>query len=259
MPSLNINTLGQGTELVFLHGWGTHSGIFSQLATQLAGHYRLHLVDLPGHGASASCTPYDGNTLATLLNQHITRPIHLIAWSLGGLVAQYWAYLYPDKIKSLCLIASSPCFARRHDWPHAANAHAIKQITTRLQVNLTATLDHFLRLQAMGSAKALSALHEHYHRHRNLDSLLVALPLLLTADTRSFIPKLNCPVSLFFGQHDVFTPIGVAYWFAQQLPWANLFTFKHAAHVPFLSHEKDFIIALKQHLTHKLYGQRFST
>src|SRR5690606_39660985 len=47
---VHIETTGQGPDLVLVHGWAMHAGVFSALAGRLAGRYTLHLVDLPGHG-----------------------------------------------------------------------------------------------------------------------------------------------------------------------------------------------------------------
>src|SRR3546814_7929519 len=41
-----------GPDLVLIHGWAMHAGIFAPLRDELATRYRLHLVDLPGHGHS---------------------------------------------------------------------------------------------------------------------------------------------------------------------------------------------------------------
>ena len=54
MPS---GTVGAGPPLVLLHGWGLHAGFFSPLLPALARRYRVHAVDLPGHGRSARIVP----------------------------------------------------------------------------------------------------------------------------------------------------------------------------------------------------------
>ena len=48
--NLKISTYGQGPDLVLLHGWAMHSGIWGGLVDVLATEYRVNLVDLPGHG-----------------------------------------------------------------------------------------------------------------------------------------------------------------------------------------------------------------
>lgn len=50
MTQLHIESLGHGPDLVLLHGWAMHSGIWSGVQDQLARQFRLHLVDLPGMG-----------------------------------------------------------------------------------------------------------------------------------------------------------------------------------------------------------------
>jgi len=47
-----IKTMGQGPDLVMLHGWSMHSAVWHELAEGLAQNFTLHLVDLPGHGQS---------------------------------------------------------------------------------------------------------------------------------------------------------------------------------------------------------------
>ena len=95
-----------------LHGWGLHGGVFSRVAERLAASHCVHLVDLPGHGASAPLASFDADAVADLLDQAFPLPAQVVGWSLGGLVAQHWAARHPDKIKSLALVATSPRFVR---------------------------------------------------------------------------------------------------------------------------------------------------
>ena len=46
---------GGSPDLVLLHGWAMHSGVWRGVRDRLAEHFRLHLVDLPGHGLSPAC------------------------------------------------------------------------------------------------------------------------------------------------------------------------------------------------------------
>ena len=47
---LKISTSGQGPELLLLHGWAMHSGIWGGLVDSLSSEFHVNLVDLPGHG-----------------------------------------------------------------------------------------------------------------------------------------------------------------------------------------------------------------
>src|SRR5512144_1225459 len=49
---LYIRTLGRGTDLVLVHGWGMHSGIWEDVIEALMDDYRVTYLDLPGYGYS---------------------------------------------------------------------------------------------------------------------------------------------------------------------------------------------------------------
>ena len=47
---LHVETRGEGPDLVLLHGWALHGGIWGPWLDELAMQARLHVIDLPGHG-----------------------------------------------------------------------------------------------------------------------------------------------------------------------------------------------------------------
>ena len=54
---LNVKVAGNGPDLVLLHGWGMNADVWDETAEQLSQQFRVHSVDLPGHGRSPACTP----------------------------------------------------------------------------------------------------------------------------------------------------------------------------------------------------------
>ena len=52
---LHVESRGAGPDLVLLHGWAMHGGIWGDAGEQLGRRFRLHLVDLLGHGYSPAC------------------------------------------------------------------------------------------------------------------------------------------------------------------------------------------------------------
>ena len=53
MSALHVEVRGSGPDLVLLHGWALHGGMWGPWLDHLATHRRLHVIDLPGHGHSA--------------------------------------------------------------------------------------------------------------------------------------------------------------------------------------------------------------
>lgn len=43
---------GQGPDLVLVHGWGMNGAVWSACVSELAEHFTVHTVDLPGYGYS---------------------------------------------------------------------------------------------------------------------------------------------------------------------------------------------------------------
>jgi len=249
--TLFVETRGHGPDVVMLHGWGLHGGVFDRVAASLAERFCVHLVDLPGHGGSAALPRFDADTVAALLNEHFPLPVQLVGWSLGGLIAQHWAARFPDKIKSLALVATSPRFVRDDSWPHAQQRAAIEAVGASLESAFEQTLERFLALQMMGAPAArdtVKAVREQLFSHGRPQGLLPALELLLEADARDLAGQIHCPVALLYGVRDAITPIGAGRWLQSVLSDATLYEFTQASHAPFLSHQDEFVAKLAQHL-----------
>ena len=95
--SISVEQFGQGPDLVLLHGWGMNGAVWHGIAQQLAPHYRVHLVDLPGFGNSllADEVDYSLPWLAEQVAAILPQKCHLLGWSLGGLVASQLALTHP--------------------------------------------------------------------------------------------------------------------------------------------------------------------
>lgn len=253
--NLFVNTSGNGPDLVMLHGWGLHGGIFQRIADALVHRYRIHRVDLPGHGASPTVIHFDLQAIVDWLAVKFPDPVHVLGWSLGGAVGQYWAYAYPMKVQSLSLVASSPSFVARPNWPHAQSPEAIETMGHNLYACFNGTLERFLALQMLGVPNAremLKVVHTSLSAYGCPQGLIPALNLLLKMDNRPIINKIKCPTAIFHGTRDAITPIGAGHWLASQLSCATWYEFPRASHMPFISDETVFLKQLTHHLSQNL-------
>ncbi|MCD8475598.1 MAG: alpha/beta fold hydrolase [Shewanella fodinae] len=109
--SLFYHVSGDGQPLVWLHGWGVNGSIFLPTVAQLP-QYRSYCVDLPGFGDSQPQPGTLDDWAERLFEQLPTNAIWL-GWSLGGLVATRIAQRWPQQVRGLVTIASSPRLWRK--------------------------------------------------------------------------------------------------------------------------------------------------
>ena len=235
--------------LVFLHGWGLSGAVWTETMARFPPEVSCQAPDLPGYGTSPSCTPYRVEDLADAVAASLARPVALIGWSLGGMVAQALAVRHPYKVARLVLVSTSPAFAARADWPHAMAPALLEEFAHSLADDFRATLLRFLSLQARGGDAARAVAGQLRQRLRaqpepNPADLAAGLELLRTLDLRAQAGRVGCPTLVVHGARDLLCPPEAGKWLAAQLPNARLALHERAAHAPFLSHPDWFAATL---------------
>jgi len=241
-----IESTGTGPDLVLLHGWGMHGGVWDGVRDGLAQHFRVHAVDLPGYGASPASGPVTLERMADALAQTFPQPVHVCGWSLGAAVALTWALRFPEQVTRLILVASTPCFATRPDWPCGVDAAVLREFEQGLQADYEGTLKRFLSLQARSGEDARTVMAQLrqtlFARGRpDATALTAGLEILLQTDLRQHMQDVKQPTLLIHGDHDTLVPLAAAQWLRDRLPQARLEVVKGSAHAPFLSHVREFI------------------
>lgn len=249
--TLHSEVSGSGRDLVLLHGWGMHAGIWSDLARELAPFFRVHAVDLPGYGGSAMCDPYTLDQMAALLARQLPQRCLVCGWSLGGQVALAWAALAPQQVTRLALIATTPCFTQRSDWPHAVAADVLRAFAEGLRTDCDGTLKRFLSLQARGDKQAKQVVLQLKEclsaREKPGPGVLGhGLKILLNADLRDRLSAVAQPTLVVHGDRDTLAPLAAGEHLSRSLPNARLVEVCGAAHAPFVSDAQDTGALLKR-------------
>lgn len=255
MTSLHVETLGKGPDLVLLHGWAMHSGIWGSVRDQLAQQFRLHLIDLPGHGLSPAQEPATLDHLVEIISEILPERCMLGGWSLGGQIAMALALHEPERVQKLILISTTPCFAKRDDWEWGMEHKLLQLFLENLKLNYATTINRFLTLQMSGdrdATKILSQLRKHFLQRAEPDptALEKGLKILQQSDLRERIAALQQPILLLHGENDVITHPAAASWMHQQLPQSQRVMFAHCGHAPFLSYPDQFVNCLNEFRTH---------
>ncbi|MEQ6330754.1 alpha/beta fold hydrolase [Ectopseudomonas chengduensis] len=114
-----------GETLVLLHGFAADKDNWLRFSRHLTKDYRVIALDLPGFGDS-DLPPgsYDVGTqaerLADILDAMGVQQAHLLGNSMGGHIAAIFAARYPDRVRSLALLANAGI-----DSPHKSELYRL--------------------------------------------------------------------------------------------------------------------------------------
>lgn len=239
--NLSVEQTGRGLDLVMLHGWGLHSGLWGSFADHLAKYFRLSLVDLPGHGYSRPVNkPFTLDSavdaVATALEKVVKRPAIVLGWSLGALVATAYAAKFQDRVSHLIWVAGTPSFVARSDWPVGMAPATLEGFAEGLIMDYRATLRRFVSLNGGGGDRQLlRELQERLYERGapEVQTLEQGLAILRDVDTRSVLTAVKQPLMLIQGNHDrLVHPDSVDAICA--LHTATVLFLERAGHAPFL-------------------------
>lgn len=253
--SIAVERMGQGADLVLLHGWGMNGAVWHGITPELARHFRLHIVDLPGFGGSILPTDCDYTLpwLAEQLLAVLPERFILLGWSLGGLVASQMALHAPQRVTHLVTLASSPCFLADDNWPGIA-PRVLSGFQQMLQGDFMQTIERFLAIQAMGSQHAREDIRQlrHWLAERpqpNPHALHAGLKLLAEVDQRQAMTAWQGPWLRLYGRLDSLVPKAVVPLLDERFPASHSLVFEHASHAPFISHPDAVTRQLIAHLS----------
>jgi pimeloyl-[acyl-carrier protein] methyl ester esterase len=249
--ALYSETTGSGRPLVLLHGWGMNAAVWQPLLPLLQQQWEVTNIELPGHGGSDSL-PLESNVddWADACLQTAPPQAVWMGWSLGAQIALQAALKEPQRLMALVMLAGTPCFVRRSDWPCGMAESDLLQFGDALLTDPAQTLLRFLGLQVRGSQQPREVLRKlkasvSMRPAASVHALQAGLQLLLQTDQRSRLHRLEMPSLWFYGEHDKLVKAATAGCVRQLLADARIEMIDDAGHAPFLSHTKQCMQALE--------------
>ena len=228
---------GSGTALVLLHGWGFDHQIWNNIRPDLETHFTVYCPDLPGHGRTP---PMSAKEFFYTLQTFLPTSYTLLGWSLGGVYAMKFACLYPQKVMKLINVATSPYFLLEEGWP-GIHTSVFTRFYQRYLRNPKQTIKEFIQVQTQHSVTNINI--DFPEMGIDLES---GLSVLREWDLRKELAELNRPVYFLLGKRDSIVPAGLADTLSKQYPDFYVKLWPRAAHMPFLSHQKEFINYIRE-------------
>ena len=104
--------MGTGEPVIILHGLLGSSDNWTAVARDLAKFYTVFSLDLRNHGRSFHSDHFDYPVMAEdvkkFIEQQDLEKVSLIGHSMGGKVAMQFAYLYPERLRTLVVVDIAP-------------------------------------------------------------------------------------------------------------------------------------------------------
>ncbi len=243
-------TMGDGPDVLLLHGLGGTRASLFETAAALSSSYRVHLPDLPGFGSSSKppLGPYNARWFTTLLLELMDRlqivEARLIGNSMGGRIAIEMALTAPERVQALGLLC--PAVA----WIHRGLHPIVRLLRPELGL-----LPHSFR-RSLVASQFWSLFYDRYVLDPAVGELMVdefrriynsagaRYAFLASARNiyldnpfgrRGFYPRLaelEPPALFIWGAHDPLVPAAFARHVSSWLPSAEQVTIERCGHLP---------------------------
>ena len=236
--NVRYQTVGEGAPVVLVHGLSGSTLWWRRNVPELAQHYKVYLVDLPGFGAGSRkhgrfALKQAGDWLLTWMDAIGLKQAHLIGHSMGGYICMEIAAHRPDVVSRLVLV--SPAFK--------AATNSVLGYAKLLLDGIRYLTPHFFPILAYDSLRAGPI------------TLLKATREIIALDVSEEIQRITEPVLLVWGENDTLVPPTLGYMLRAELPNARLLTLEHAAHVAMFDQPQTFNAAVNAFLRGEAVGE----
>ena len=239
--------------ICFIHGWGFDSRVMEGLVAELRPCWNVRLIDMPGYRNNRPVNPPgDIENIADSLAHTIQPNTVLVGWSLGGMAAIKIAHIMRERIRAIILLASTPCFVKKKDWPHGMEPYLIDEMTDRISTEIEEVLQEFAVLTARGDVSPKQTLRELklLLKSNSADpyALLTGLNILRHTDLRNEYSELKCHVMMISGEEDQLITAGTGSASREIQPLLKLNKIPATGHAPFISKKKEAVEMIDKYL-----------
>lgn len=231
--------------VLLIQGLGAEKNAWNPQRAALALRYRTVAMD--NRGAGRSDKPegeYDLEQMAddavTVLDAAGIETAHVVGLSMGGAISQIFALKYPNRIRSLTLVATA---CRNHpwreqllqSWAHLAATEGMNAMSKEAARWVIGPRSFRRILPALGWLGPLAFINPSGAFVSQVNAI-VRTPNDLNAELRN----ISCPTLVVVGNQDILTPRGDAEEIASLIPTAELVIVSGGAHGLTVEHATTF-------------------
>ena len=236
---------GDGPPVVLLHGLGASHLTWQENFEELAAHFTVYAMDIPGHGDSVKegvNYTIDASVSFTFgfLDAMGLSSAALVGNSMGGLIALRSALAEPERITHLVLIDTAGFGKEIAPFLRIMSLPFVGEMA---EIQATRSTSNMLRQIFAGKNIATASLTAELVRTRSLPGARSAVLKTLREGVDIFgmkrkhrllgsLPDLLMPLMVVWGGRDRFFPVAHAYAAAEMVPSSRLLILPHSGHWP---------------------------
>lgn len=231
-----------GKPVILMHGYGCNVTTVKSVAAILEPGMRVINIDLPGHGQSEEPHEVWGVDDYTHLIEHLVRElklkdVSLIGHSFGGRIGILYASRNED-INKLVLVDAAGIKPKR-TIKYYLKVYFYKFIKRLLPVILGEKRGESLLEKYRGKAGSAD--------YRNSSPVMRGImSRCVNEDLKGYMPKINAPTLLIWGENDTATPLSDAKTMEKMIPDAGLVCFPGCGHYSFLDNPLGFRAVMRE-------------
>lgn len=238
--NINYTDTGEGKTIVLFHGWGAKKEAFAPVVQRLSQYMRVVALDFPGFGKSDEPKEiWDVESYALFMKEFIAAAdcegAIWLGHSFGGRVIIKLFEKMDIKPNKIVLVDSAGIKPKRgmNYYIKVYSYKLGKKILKLPLINKTGLYEKLVKNAGSSDYKVLS------------DNMRATMSRVVNEDLRGYLPKINVPTLLIWGDKDTATPIADAHIMDSLLPDSGIVVLEGAGHFSYLDRPGKFFAALE--------------
>lgn len=238
---------GEGRPIIFIHGWGMNSLVWSRQIEHFSKTNLVIAVDLRGHGLSKDAAgPYSIQSFAEDINLLVETlglksPI-IVGWSMGTMVALNYMADFKNDVAGIVLVGGTLSFLRSAEFPHGRHPAMVKRLADNMERDYKNYMPTFCR-GFFGTGEKIGPEEEEAISKLLLNNLFPP-PYKVAKETLkglcdwripAKIASLHIPALLIQGEVDNIASVESALEMHRIMPGSEMRVFEKSGHAPFLT------------------------
>ncbi len=249
--TFSVEAAGSGPPVVFIHGWSMSGRFFRRQLAGLSDRFAVVVPDLRGHGASEkvlrghTVPQYAADLHAILAARRAERPV-LVGWSMGAMVGYEYLRAYGrDAVAGLVVVDQPPSDFAWDGYEFGVfSMAALRDMNEQVQQDQAAVVAEFTQLMLhKPDEETLAWMAAEILKVPPVIASTILLDQTLR-DYRDFLPQIDVPALVLFGEDDKLTSPRAGEYIAERIPDSRLRTFAASSHCPFWEEADAFNEAL---------------